>query len=229
MGFERLNAIIQLVDKHSIVADIGTDHGIIPICLMEKNIAKKVIATDISDKSISKLREKLELNGETRIEIRVCDGLEQIRPFEVDTIIISGMGGFLIKDILEKNLQIAKSANTLILEANNGNYELRKFLLENNFQIDEEKDLYENEIYYQILKVSCGKMTFEKEYEYEFGAYLIEQHSPNLLKFIRQDMDRLSKILAEIGQETESMRKRKQEIEARLQRLEEVRRRLEAE
>ena len=120
MNSLRLNEIFNLVDKNSIVADIGTDHGIIPIMLSKFNLAKKIIATDISENSLNKLKEKLKQNDNiNNIETRVSDGLNSFFEYEIDTIIISGMGGILIKDILNTNLDIAKTAETLILSPNN--------------------------------------------------------------------------------------------------------------
>ena len=99
----RLKKICNLVDENSIVADIGTDHGIIPIELSKNHIAKKIIATDISEDSLEKLEQKLIYNSNiVNIETRVSDGLDCFNEFEVDTIIISGMGGILIKEILDK-------------------------------------------------------------------------------------------------------------------------------
>ena len=145
MNSLRLNEIFNLVDKNSIVADIGTDHGIIPIMLSKFNLAKKIIATDISENSLNKLKEKLKQNDNiNNIETRVSDGLNSLFEYEIDTIIISGMGGILIKDILNTNLDIAKTAETLILSPNNSLDVVRKFLVNNNFKIIDEKDVFEN-------------------------------------------------------------------------------------
>ncbi|MDL2310920.1 class I SAM-dependent methyltransferase, partial [Peptostreptococcaceae bacterium OttesenSCG-928-C18] len=152
MNQERLIKIANLIGKNSIVADIGTDHGLIPIFLSENNISKKIIASDISERSLSKLVDKLEYNPHIlNIETRVSDGLKKIHPFEMDTIVIAGMGGILITRILDESINIAKSANDLILQANNGLCELRKFLHNNGFYISDEDDVIENGKYYQII------------------------------------------------------------------------------
>lgn len=187
----RLIKIINMIENNSIVADIGTDHGLIPIFLSEKNIAKKIIASDISEKSLYKLIEKLNNSYLLdNIETRVSDGLSKYKPFEMDTIVISGMGGLLITDILKKDLTIAKSANNLILQANNSLYELRKFLHENGFKIIEEDDLFENDKYYQIIKTEVGLEKYENKHEYEFGKLLIEKKSKSLY----EQLNRLIKI-----------------------------------
>ena len=196
----RLEEIIKLVEKNSIVADIGTDHGIVPYELVKSAKAKKVIASDISEKSLDKLREKLDyLDEPEKIVLNVSDGLDNLNEYQVDTIIISGMGGNLIVDILNKNLDIAKSANYLILGANNSLALLRKFLHENSFEIIEEVDLFENDKYYQIIKAKVGKQLFVNEYEYEFGKYLIDNKSEYLKKYINQQIENKNNILSNLS------------------------------
>ena len=87
MSSLRLKKICDLVDYNSIVADIGTDHGIIPIELSKKSISKKIIATDISKDSLEKLEQKLLYNNNiANIDTRVSDGLDCIEEFEVAEI-----------------------------------------------------------------------------------------------------------------------------------------------
>lgn len=157
---------------------------------MSKNhIAKKIIATDISEDSLEKLEQKLIYNSNiVNIETRVSDGLDCFNEFEVDTIIISGMGGILIKEILERNLTVAKSANNLILSPNNSLDVLRKFLLQNNFVIEKEDDVIENKKYYQILKVKRGKDFYRNDYEYLYGKLLIKNKSENLKLFLENEL-----------------------------------------
>ena len=201
MKKRRLEEIINLVEDNSIVADIGTDHGIVPYELIKSNKAKKVIASDISEKSLDKLREKLDyLDEPEKIILNVSDGLDNLNEYQVDTIIISGMGGNLIVDILNKNIDVAKSANCLILGANNSLSVLRKFLHDNSFEIIEEVDLFENDKYYQIIKIKVGKQLFSNDYEYEFGKFLIDNKSENLKQYIKQQIENKKTILWNISE-----------------------------
>ena len=195
MSSLRLKKICDLVDYNSIVADIGTDHGIIPIELSKKSISKKIIATDISKDSLEKLEQKLLYNNNiANIDTRVSDGLDCIEEFEVDTIIISGMGGILIKEILEKNLHIAKTANYLILSPNNSLDILRKFLFKNNFVIDKE--------YYQIIKVKRGKDFYNSDLEFLYGKELIKNKSENLKIYLESELKKYSIIIEKIKKES---------------------------
>ncbi len=200
MKKRRLEEIIHMIDNNSIVADIGTDHGIVPYELIKSQKAKKVIASDISVKSLDKLREKLEyLENPEKIVLSVSDGLENLNEYQVDTIIISGMGGNLIADIINKNIDVAKSSNCMILGANNSLSLLRKFLHENSFEIIQEVDLFENGKYYQIIKAKVGKQIFTQEYEYEFGKYIIENKSENLREYIRLQLNNKMAIISELS------------------------------
>ena len=204
MSSLRLKEICDLVDYNSIVADIGTDHGIIPIELSKKSISKKIIATDISKNSLEKLEQKLLYNNNNiaNIDTRVSDGLDCIEEFEVDTIIISGMGGILIKEILEKNLHIAKTANYLILSPNNSLDILRKFLFKNNFVIDKESDVIENKKYYQIIKVKRGKDFYNSDLEFLYGKELIKNKSENLKIYLESELKKYSIIIEKIKKES---------------------------
>ncbi len=182
MSSLRLKKICDLVDYNSIVADIGTDHGIIPIELSKKSISKKIIATDISKDSLEKLEQKLLYNNNiANIDTRVSDGLDCIEEFEVDTIIISGMGGILIKEILEKNLHIAKTANYLILSPNNSLDILRKFLFKNNFVIDKESDAIENRELHKSFNMGIGLvMIVDKDEAQGLVDYINNRPSDNV-------------------------------------------------
>lgn len=226
----RLKLIANLVDKNSIVADIGTDHGIVPIYLSKEEISKKIIAADISEKSLNKLCEKLELNPQIdNIDLRVGNGLSVLKSFEVDTIIISGMGGNLIEEIITDSMEIAKSANSIILGANNAVEQLRHFLHENGFKIVDEVDLYENEKYYQILKVKTGLEIYNDDIDYEFGKILIEKKSENLLKFINEEINSMENIVSHLNNiESDSSKERLEELDDKLKLYKKVRGLIEA-
>ena len=230
MKKRRLEEIINLVEDNSIVADIGTDHGIVPYELIKSNKAKKVIASDISEKSLDKLREKLDyLDEPEKIILNVSDGLDNLNEYQVDTIIISGMGGNLIVDILNKNIDVAKSANCLILGANNSLSVLRKFLHDNSFEIIEEVDLFENDKYYQIIKVKVGKQLFLNEYEYEFGKFLIDNKSENLKQYIQQQVDNKKTILWNISEkDSDNVKNAIDNINVEIKELEKVFNKIEA-
>ncbi|NLY86419.1 MAG: SAM-dependent methyltransferase [Tissierellia bacterium] len=214
----RLIAIANFVPKNSIVADIGTDHGYIPVYLVENNIAKKVIGTDISKGSLDKIIDYIKtLNLEHIIDARLGDGLEVIKPYEVDTVIIAGMGGLLIRDILEKNKEVTDSIANFILQPMVAAKELRQYLVDNNFEIIEEELVKEDGKYYEIIFAKKGKSYIEKEIYYEISPLLIKKKHPLLREFIQFRLRELENIIEEIKDiNTEKSKERYLEISAKI-------------
>ena len=168
----RLRLIADKV-KGKKVADIGTDHAYIPIELSEKNICEKIIATDIKKGPADTAVRHINKKGIYNIEVRVGNGLTPIKPSEVDEIIIAGMGGKLISDILAENREIAKSVR-LILQPMNAQYELRKFLLDNGYQISEEDLTVEGfKVYNLLISEKTDKpYIYEEEIDYHLPKQL---------------------------------------------------------
>lgn len=232
----RLQAIADLVTKSSAVADIGTDHGYIPIYLIKNNIAEKVIAADISDGSLNKARELVsKYDLKDCIECRLGNGLDVLSPGEADTIIIAGMGGKLISQILKDQIQIAKSAESLILQPMNGQGELRKWLILNGFEIIDEDLVKEGNKFYEIIKAEPEKNTVLKDdvvnnrkvpikkdlsgkkddfegkiddsfgNNFDIGLRLIEKRHPLLGEFILKKMQEIEKIMKKLNNGESSM------------------------
>lgn len=160
----RLTMILKHIKGMS-CADIGTDHAYIPIELAKKNI--QVIATDIKTGPL-KIAEKNAKKHEKNIELRLGAGLGPIGLGETDCIVIAGMGGEMIKKIIEDDLEKA-SASLLILQPMNSQYELRKYLIENGFLVVCEDIAKEGFKIYNLLVVKRGE---NPRYEREIDAHL---------------------------------------------------------
>lgn len=195
----RLQKIADFVPHNSIVADIGTDHGYIPRYLIEENISKLVIASDVSkgslDKTISYIDE-LKLNH--KIIPRLGDGLEVIKAFEVDTLVIAGMGGLLIRDILEKDKNITNSISNFIFQPMVAAKELRDYLLNNGFIIIDEELVLEEDKFYEIIFAKKGKDIVEKEIHYEISPILINKNHPILVDFLKSKIQYAENIIIEL-------------------------------
>ena len=199
----RLQAIADFVPQNSIVGDIGTDHGYIPAYLIEKGISKKVIAVDTSQNSLEKAIDFIKLrNLDKYIDIRLGDGLEVIKPFEIDTVIIAGMGGLLIRDILDKDWDKRDSITHFILQPNIASEALRKYLYDNNFEIIDEKLVMEDRKFYEIIYAKKGKDHIEDKIYYEIGEKLIVNGDPLLKDFINHKIKTINSILEELEYKT---------------------------
>ncbi|MGM9937652.1 MAG: tRNA (adenine(22)-N(1))-methyltransferase [Candidatus Ornithomonoglobus sp.] len=168
----RLNCIINYVNADT-AADIGTDHAYVSIELIRSGRAKRVIASDVRKGPLDIAKGHIEKYGLCgRIETRLGGGLSVLEPGEADTIIIAGMGGELIEEIIRQDEAIAR-ASQLILQPMNSQYELRKYLLENGFTIEKEDIECEGHRVYNLLIVKSGEQKpFEKDIDYHLPPYL---------------------------------------------------------
>lgn len=133
---ERMQVIADHVEPGETVADIGTDHGQIPVWLFACGISPRAILSDISAGSIRKAEETAAAYqfGEG-MSFRTGDGLQVLRPGEADTVIIAGMGGKLIRQIMDADREHTASFRKFILQPRKGQGPLRKWLLENGYRI----------------------------------------------------------------------------------------------
>lgn len=227
---KRLQKIADFVPKESTVADIGTDHGFIPVYLIENNISKKVIGTDISIGSLEKIIELIKKEDlEDYIEARLGDGLDILNPSEVDTLIIAGMGGILIGEILENGKKVANSIQNYILQPMVGAKELRKYLVNNSFQIIDEDLVFEEDKYYEVIFAKKGNQSIEKDIYYEISQILIEKKHPLLKSFLEYKKSKIEKIINEVKLvKTDKSKNKYNELNQLLIRYQEVLRQIES-
>lgn len=219
----RLKVIADKVNKGNIVADIGTDHGYIPIYLIENKISPKVIAADINEGPLENAKKQILLYGYgDKIETRLGNGLDVISAGEVDTIIIAGMGGLLIRDILTNNFMAAQSANTLILQPMVAQSDLRIWLKNNNFTIIDEQLAKEGHKYYEIIVTTKGQSVADDKY-YDIGPKLIEKKDPLLEEYLNKQINIQYSILNDIkGQSSDHAKEKSIECKEKIIKLEEV-------
>lgn len=162
---ERLLKITELINDCSVLADIGTDHGYVPIYCVKCGLCKRAIACDINSGPLAAAKENINLYGLTEsILTRISDGLEALAADEADTIVISGMGGFLIRDILSAGADRITDRTRLILQPMVAAAELRQFLCRNGYRIITEKLAREEDKFYNIILAQKGSgMCSEKE------------------------------------------------------------------
>jgi len=198
---ERLHSIAGLVPPVHTLADIGTDHGFIPIYLIKQKRIKYAIASDISMGSLDKARQLIrEYNLEHCIDTRLGDGLSVLSPGEADVIVIAGMGGVLISDIISRGNETAVTANALILQPMTAQAELRRWLLSNGYEIiDEELAKEEHKIYEIIVAVPNPDVSsYKEDIYYEIGWKLIEKKHPLLEEWITRKMQGLEQVIAQL-------------------------------
>ena len=197
----RLNKIAQKVTQNGIIADIGTDHAYIPIFLYKNNRIKSGIACDISKGSLQKAKDNIKkYNLQDKIQTRLGNGLEKISLQDnVDTVIIAGMGGMLMIDILEKGKYILENVKELILQPQKDIDKVREYLHKNNFKIIDDEMLKDDGKYYTIIKSIKGKedILYKKE-EYVFGRFEINNKCQILKEYIEDQLYKMEIVLKNI-------------------------------
>lgn len=210
---KRLQTIADFVKKGAVVADIGTDHAHIPIYLIKNNIISRAYACDINTGPLEKAEENINYYGVKNIELRLSNGLEKLKTDEADTVIIAGMGGELITDILERGRRFFDTERKFILSPHTKIDEVRKYLLSNGFEITKEDMCIDEGKFYTVME---AKYTENKEMYSEaellYGKYLIENKHPVLLRFLKKEEAKYISILSNIGLNEE----RKTELRHRL-------------
>lgn len=200
---DRLMKITEFVKENTSILDVGTDHGYVPIYIVEKGICKKVIASDVSPGSLNKTIDLVKKKGlENHISSRLGDGLDVIEAFEVDGVIMAGMGGILIQRILEKNKETTDSIDYFIFQPMVASKELRKYLSQNNYKILDEKLAKEDDKFYEIIYAIRGKEEFKKDIYYEISQRLIEKNHPLLKEFIEDKINSLKPIINDLKDKT---------------------------
>lgn len=154
----RIKAIASLVDNDALVVDIGTDHAYLPIYLYENDITKNIVASDISSNALLFAKNNLEKhNLRGKIKLVVSDGFINLDEC-FDIAIISGVGTETIKKILDNEVL----PNKLILSSHKNVSDLREYMFKIGYKIEKEIIVYENNIYYNIIKYVKGKDILSK-------------------------------------------------------------------
>ncbi len=156
----RLYTVSTLVPFGSGVADIGTDHGHLPIYLIQQGISPFCLACDIKEKPLASATENIGKVGISSIETRLGPGLSPVNPEEVDCVTIAGMGGEVIASILEDCNWIRSPKYTLILQPMTSADTLRRYLCEKGFSIESETACEENKKVYTVMLVRFSGETF---------------------------------------------------------------------
>ncbi|HHU63782.1 MAG TPA: SAM-dependent methyltransferase [Clostridiales bacterium] len=221
----RLQTIADKVPKVEVVADVGTDHGYIPVYLIKNNICQRVIATDIKTGPLKKAALTVKkFNMQDRIELRQGDGLQPLGHNEAQVIIIAGMGGLLMKEILDRGRdKIHYPLTVLILQPMNAQDIIRKWLIHNGFMLVDEQLAREERKFYEIMVARPGfQSPPENPVYYEIGETLIKNRDPLLRDYIKHRINICKNILRELEHASTRVDTRYMEMQGRIKRYEEV-------
>ena len=190
---KRLEAISSLIPINSSIIDIGCDHAMLDIYLMQKKIIKSAIATDINNNALNNAKENIKkYNYENVIDTRLGNGLDTLNPNDhVDTVVISGMGAHTIVGILKNNSNKLKKVDNLIIQSNTKLEFLRKEITKLNYIIANEIILEDNKKTYIIIKFIKGKKKYSKK-ELYFGPILLNKKDKLFKEYYSKELSKLN-------------------------------------
>ncbi len=210
----RMKTVADMVIPGSRVCDIGCDHAFVSIYLVANGIADRVIASDVRTGPCAIARDNISRWGmDDRIDLRLGDGLGTVEPGETDSIIIAGMGGILITDILESGKAVVGSAGQLVLQPQSEIEHVRKYIYDNGWNISDEKMLVDAGKYYVVMNVdlkntagsrkncdtgndASGHNPDMQEIYFKYGYTLLNSHSTVLKSYLENQRNTVKKILA---------------------------------
>lgn len=194
----RLACVASLVPAGARVADIGSDHAYLPAALvLDGKIDFAIAGEVVKGPYENAVREIKDHQLEGRVIPRLADGLAAIEPVDkVDTITIAGMGGSLIASILEKDKNKLTGIKRLVLQPNVGESQLREWLMNNYYQIMNEKIIEEDNHIYEIIVAEPSVVPFRySKYELDFGPFLLENKGPVFRKKWQEYLQREAHVI----------------------------------
>lgn len=226
---ERLKQLVDWIEAGAIIADIGSDHAYLPTYAIQQGKIKKAIAGEVNQGPYESAKETVDLYGlSDQVEVRKGDGLQVLRPGEVDTIVIAGMGGSLIRKILDTGKELLNlDLPRLILQPNNGEEALRRWLNDHNWELKNEVILEEDgHIYEAVLAEKNGRAQHLTEEELLFGPFLRQEKSAVFKKKWQKELEKWqaieNDIVLQADQAADDLEEKLRTIRIKIQRIKEV-------
>ncbi|NLL77535.1 MAG: SAM-dependent methyltransferase [Clostridiales bacterium] len=229
---DRMSAVAHMVTKGNAVCDVGCDHGFISIYLVKTGICPKAIAMDVRKGPLEAARKHVEDYALTDyIETRLSDGVTSLLPGEADTLICAGMGGKLMKRILEEGREKVRSMKEFILQPQSELQGMREYLREQGYLITDENMILEDGKYYSVIKVqpTTGDIGQEelpvvsRQVDDKYGPVLLKRKNPILLGFLIKERALCEEILRDLeksgeenGTQIDRRNMRRREIAGRI-------------
>ncbi|MBR5116968.1 MAG: SAM-dependent methyltransferase [Lachnospiraceae bacterium] len=187
------------------VADIGTDHGYLPIWLIEQGIASHAVAMDLREGPLSRARSNIELMGlSDRIETRISDGFAALKSGEAQIAVLAGMGGRLMKRMIIEIQPATLGIRQMILQPQSEAPELWQTIRENGWTVIDERMIYEDGKFYTMMRAILSESYVEgMRSSNDFGVFLQEGSGETYQLFLEKELEStrnlIDKLLSQNG------------------------------
>jgi len=221
----RLKSAAAFISEGAILADIGTDHALLPIYLVQSGRVRRAYACDIGRGPLEAATKAVRRAGlERQIELRLGDGLKALRAGEANEVVIAGMGSASITDILSVAPEITRSVKRFVFQPMNDAALLRRWLCANGWKIADEDLAVENGRLYELICAEQGRSMMTEEILFDIGPVLWEKRNRLLDRHIGQMLEKTKRSLASMEASKhaktlpryEKACRRKEELEAKL-------------
>lgn len=223
-----MKAVAGMVTTGGVLADIGTDHGYIPIALVQRQKITGAIAMDINKGPLARAQENIaSARLGDYIQTRLSDGVAALGEGEADSILIAGMGGELVIHILSEGEKVCKAASELILQPQSDIRKVREYLRLHHYKIVDEDMICEDGKYYPMMRVvhvesddAWMKMNEQTKAACDiYGPLLLRNGNPVLRRFLVRQHRQLTQILQRLQTQTmsEKIERRIAEVSEELQ------------
>ncbi|WP_404403923.1 tRNA (adenine(22)-N(1))-methyltransferase [Jeotgalibacillus malaysiensis] len=223
---QRLKTVADFVGEGETVADIGSDHAYLPCYLVKTNKISNAIAGEVVEGPYqSALKQVKEDELTEHVEVRKGNGLTVLSPGEVTTVTIAGMGGPLISEILENGKNRLEGVQKLILQPNISAISIRQWLLDNGWEIKDEKILEEDRKIYEVILAgrSSERQTLSQQ-ELLLGPVLLKEKSAVFIDKWTNELIQLKKIQNQMerAEASPSLSEKKNQLEQKIIMIEEA-------
>ena len=196
---KRLSEIADMINNKTVLLDVGCDHALLDIYLLQNKKIKKAIACDITKGALNQAEKNIKLYNVKNIETRLSDGLDKINNNDkVYVLVLSGLGDVKIINILKNDLSKLKHINNIIIQSNTGVNKIREYLVSINYFIKEEVLVEENNIIYTIINFEKGRKKYTKK-EIKYGPFLLKEKNDLFKKIISNNITSNNKIISKLN------------------------------
>lgn len=193
---KRLKQISNYIDNGSSIIDVGCDHALLDIYLENNKKLNKIIASDINEGPLSQAKLNLEKYNSKIIKLSLSDGLNDLEQ-DINTIIISGLGGESIISILYKDIKKLENIDNIIVSPNNEIPKVRKKISQLGYMIEKESYVLDKNKYYCIMRFIKGKKKYSKK-ELFFGPIALKEKNEMFQKYFEYYLSKEIHILSKL-------------------------------